>query len=60
MNLKLERFKQYYRNVYSWRNNENHWAIDIPAELLPTCLHAAVAMYLYATMVSEGNLKGKI
>ena len=59
-NPKLERFKQYYRNVYSWRNNENHRAIDIPADLLPTCLHAAVAMYLFATMVSAGELKEKI
>lgn len=59
-NPKFERFKKYYHNVYSWRNNENHRAIDIPADLLPTCLHAAVAMYLFSTMVSANDLKGKL
>lgn len=59
-NPKFERFKQYYHNVYSWRNNENHRAIDIPADLLPTCLHAAVAMYLFSTMVSANELKEKL
>lgn len=59
-NPKFERFKQYYHNVYSWRNNENHRAIDIPADLLPTCLHAAVAMYLFSAMVSADDLKGKL
>lgn len=59
-NPKLERFKKYYHRVYNWRNNESHLAIDIPADLLPTGLHAAVAMYLFATMVSADKLKGKI
>ena len=56
-NPKYERFRGYYRNVYQWRNNENHAAAEIPADLLPTALHAAVALYLYTSMVSANELK---
>ena len=59
-NPKHERFKQYYNVVFTWRNKENHSAEDLPANLLPAALHAAVAMYLYATMVSAPELKGKL
>lgn len=56
-NPKYERFRGYYRNVYQWRNNENHAAAEIPAGLLPTALHAAVALYLYTSMISANELK---
>ena len=59
-NPKHERFKQYYNVVFTWRNKENHSAEDLPANLLPAALHAAVAMYLYTTMVSAPELKGKL
>ena len=55
-----ERFKEYYNVVFTWRNKENHSAEDLPANLLPAALHAAVAMYLYTTMVSAPDLKGKL
>lgn len=59
-NPKYDTFKQCYRVVYDWRNKESHIAVDLPADLLPTALHAAVALYLYATMVSAEDLKGKL
>lgn len=59
-NPKYDTFKQFYRVVYDWRNKESHIAVDIPADLLPTALHAAVALYLYATMVSAEGLKDKL
>lgn len=59
-NPKYDTFKQFYRVVYDWRNKESHIAVDLPADLLPTALHAAVALYLYATMVSAEELKDKL
>ena len=59
-NPKYDTFKQFYRVVYDWRNKESHIAVDLPADLLPTALHAAVALYLYATMVSVEELKDKL
>ena len=59
-NPKYDTFKQCYRVVYDWRNKESHIAVDLPADLLPTALHAAVALYLYATMVSAEELKDKL
>lgn len=59
-NPKYDTFKQFYRVVYDWRNKESHIAEDIPADFLPTALHAAVALYLYATMVSAEELKDKL
>lgn len=56
-NEKFVLFKQFYNVVYSWRNNENHRALDMSSELLPTALHAAVALYLYAAMVSADELE---
>ena len=57
---KYDTFKQCYRVVYDWRNKESHKAVDLPADLLPRALHAAVALYLYATMVSAEELKDKL
>jgi type I restriction enzyme R subunit len=59
-NPKYDMFKQFYRVVYDWRNNENHRALEIPAEMLPVGLHAAVALYLYTTMVYADNIKDKV
>lgn len=59
-NPKYDTFKQFYRVVYDWRNKESHIAVDLPADLLPTALHAAVALYLYATMVSAEEIKDKL
>lgn len=57
---KYDTFKQFYEVVYDWRNKESHIAMDLPTDLLPTALHAAVALYLYATMVSAEDLKDKL
>ena len=59
-NPKYDTFKQFYRVVYDWRNKESHIAENIPADFLPRALHAAVALYLYATMVSAEELKNKL
>lgn len=59
-NPKFEMFKQFYHVVYDWRNNENHRALELPAEYLPTALHAAVALYLYTTMVSAEDIRDKM
>lgn len=59
-NPKYDMFKQFYRVVYDWRNNENHRALEIPAEMLPVGLHAAVALYLYTTMVYADTIKDKV
>ena len=52
-NEKFALFRGCYEVVYEWRNKESHLAAELPPELLPTGLHAAVALYLYATLVSE-------
>lgn len=57
---KFESFKQFYNVVYSWRNNENHRAVEMSSELLPVALHAAVALYLYTSMVCAKDIEGKI
>lgn len=57
---KYDTFKQFYQVVYDWRNKESHMAADLPADLLPTALHAAVGLYLYATLVSAEKLEGKV
>lgn len=59
-NPKYELFKQFYKVVYNWRNNENHRAMELPEEYLETALHAAVALYLFTTMVSVDDVKDKI
>ena len=59
-NPKYETFKQCYQVVYEWRNKENHKAVELPKELLPTALHAAIALYLYSTMVNAEELKEKL
>lgn len=59
-NPKYDIFKQYYQVVYDWRNKESHMAADLPADLLPTALHAAFGLYLYATLISAEGLKGKL
>lgn len=59
-NPKFEQFKTYYHVLYNWRNNENHRAVEISADLLPTGLHAVVAMYLFAVMVTGNSVKGKV
>lgn len=40
------------REVYNWRNRENHYAYEIESERLPDSLHGAVALYLFAAMVN--------
>lgn len=59
-NPKLDMFHRFYNVVYNWRNNENHRALEISADMLPTALHAAVALYLYTSMVSKESLEGKL
>ena len=57
---KFKSFKQFYNVVYSWRNNENHRAVEMSSELLPVALHAAVALYLYTSMVCAKDIETKI
>ena len=57
---KLGTFKEFYQVVYSWRNNENHRALDVPVQSLQKVLHAAVALYLYTSMVCANDVKDKI
>lgn len=52
-NEKFALFRDCYNVVYEWRNKESHVAPELPTELLPTALHAVVALYLYATLVSD-------
>ena len=59
-NPKFDLFKQFYKVVYNWRNNENHRAMELPEEFLETALHAAVALYLFTTMVSVNDVKDKV
>ena len=59
-NPKFESFKTFYHILYDLRNKESHVAVDIATDLLPTALHAAIALYLYATMVNAEELKGKL
>lgn len=59
-NPKYDMFKQFYHVVYNWRNNENHRAMDIAPELLPTGLHAAVALYLYTIMAYADDIKDRL
>lgn len=59
-NPKYDIFRQYYQVVYDWRNKESHMAAELSDNLLPTALHAAVGLYLYATLVSAEGLEGKV
>ena len=59
-NPKFESFKTFYHRLYNLRNKESHVAVDIAADLLPRALHAAIALYLYATMVNAEELKDKL
>lgn len=58
-NEKYLLFKDFYNTVYKWRNNECHVAIDVPMNLMPVSIHAAVALYLYLSLVSAADLQGK-
>ena len=55
-NEKFAMFRQAYREVYNWRNRENHYAYEIESERLPDALHGAVALYLFAAMVNAEKL----
>lgn len=55
-NEKFAMFRQAYREVYNWRNRENHSAYEIESERLPDALHGAVALYLFAAMVNAEKL----
>ena len=59
-NPKFANFRSYYNTVYSWRNAESHVAPEIPSDLLPTAIHAAVALYLFTTMVNARDLAPKL
>ena len=55
-NYKFHTFKRAYRDVYYWRNQENHSAYDIERERLEGSLHATVALYLFTAMVCAPSL----
>ena len=56
-NEKFEMFKQAYREVYNWRNRENHLAYEIESDHLEQSLHGAVALYLFTAMVCAPYIK---
>lgn len=55
-NEKFAMFRQAYREVYNWRNRENHSAYEIESERLADSLHGAVALYLFAAMVNAERI----
>ena len=55
-NDKFATFKRAYRDVYYWRNQENHSAYDIERERLESSLHATVALYLFTAMTCAPNI----
>ena len=55
-NDKFRTFKQAYREVHYWRNQENHSAYDIERDKLLTSLHATVALYLFTAMVTAPSI----
>lgn len=57
---KMELFSRYYNVIYEWRNKESHAAEELPLSKIPLALHAAVAIYLYATMVSVDDVKDNL
>ncbi|MCD8291558.1 MAG: hypothetical protein LUC91_08690 [Prevotella sp.] len=61
-NERYANFRKYYRSVFSWlSNNEASTSAEhIPSELLPSALHAAVALYLYTTMACADSVKDKV
>lgn len=56
-NEKFDVFKQAYREVYAWRNRENHSAYEIESDHLEQSLHGTVALYLFTAMVSAPFLE---
>ena len=56
-NDKFEMFKRSYRELYYWRNKENHAAPEIEASRLEEALHGAVGLYLFAAMVCAPSLE---
>ena len=55
-NNKFEMFKRSYRELYYWRNKENHAAPEIEASRLEEALHGTVGLYLFAAMVCAPDL----
>jgi hypothetical protein len=49
-------FKRSYRELYYWRNKENHAAPEIEASRLEEALHGTVGLYLFAAMVCAPDL----
>lgn len=56
-NAKFEMFKRSYRDLYYWRNKENHAAPEIEASRLKEALHGTVGLYLFTAMVCAPYLE---
>ena len=56
-NAKFEMFKRSYRDLYYWRNKENHAAPEIEASRLKEALHGTVGLYLFTAMVCAPSLE---